>query len=716
MSVAYTNEQDCVEAIIKRVGKKLRVATPLALGKANHLLNALYHRARQDPEIDLKIFTALTLAKPRGKSLLERRFLEPFVERVFGAYPDPEFHLDRERGKLPPNVQIIEFYFPAGKHLTSRHSQENYICSNYTHVARDLLDAGVNVVAQLVAVQEGEKGFSLSCNPDVAVDLIDALKDRNDVAFAAQVNRNLPFMYGDAVVSDDTFHFVLDHPDYDFRLFPLPKMSVSDADSMIGLYVSTLIKDGGELQVGIGAIGDALVYAMLLRQQNNAAYRNALRVFEVEEKFGAVIGEKGGTGTFDKGLFSATEMFVDSFMHLIDAGILKRRVYDHVVLQRLLNEEIITEKVTEETVFHLLERRAIHPKLTGNDFRFLQKFGVFRDGIGYDEGYIVLSDGTRIEADFNQETCANRMASDCLGERLKSGAIVHGGFFLGPQVFYDWLNDLPKERRELIHMKSVTKINQLYGHEQLDRLHRKNARFVNTCMMMTLFGGAVSDGLADGRVVSGVGGQYNFVAMAHALPDGHSLLQLRSTRVANGHVQSNIVFNYGHITIPRHLRDIVITEYGIADLRGKTDSEVAAALIELADSRFQGRLVQQAKTAGKLHCDYRVPAGFLNNYPESIQSRMADLKAQGLFPAFPFGSDFTDDEILIGKALISLQLKASSNWKLLRTLIRPAAVSNRVLAPYLARMALDAPKTLEEKLNARLLKAELAQTEGIGSR
>ncbi|MDH3469568.1 MAG: hypothetical protein OES26_27395, partial [Gammaproteobacteria bacterium] len=487
MSVTYMNEQDCVDAIIKRVGKKLRVATPLAAGKANHLLNALYQRAKQDPEIDLKLFTALTLAKPRGKNLLERRFLEPFVERVFGAFPDPQYHLDREQDKLPSNVQIIEFYFPAGKQLSSRHSQENYMCSNYTHVARDLLDGGVNVIAQLVATQEGEKGFSLSCNPDVTLDLIDALKDRDNVAFAAQINRNLPFMYGDAVVSNDTFHFVLDNPDYDFRLFALPKMPVSDVDHMIGIYASTLIKDGGELQVGIGSIGDALVYAMLLRHQDNAAYQNVLRTFHVEEKFGAVIQKKGGIRAFEEGLFSATEMFVDSFMHLIDVGILKRRVYDHVVLQRLLNEEAITETVTDETIFHLLERRAIHPKLTKQDFRFLQRFGVFREGLNYEDGYIVLSDGTRIEADFNQEACADRITAHCLGQCLKGGAIVHGGFFLGPQVFYDWLNNLPKERRELIHMKSVTKINQLYGHEQLDRLHRKNARFVNTCMMMTLF-------------------------------------------------------------------------------------------------------------------------------------------------------------------------------------------------------------------------------------
>ena len=82
MSVTFTNEFDCADAIIARVGKQLRVATPLAAGKPVPILNALYRRAKEDPGIKLEIYTALTLAKPRGKSLLERRFLEPYLRRM----------------------------------------------------------------------------------------------------------------------------------------------------------------------------------------------------------------------------------------------------------------------------------------------------------------------------------------------------------------------------------------------------------------------------------------------------------------------------------------------------------------------------------------------------------------------------------------------------------------------------------------------------------
>ncbi len=707
MVVTFTSEFECADAIIARVGKHLKVATPLAAGKPVPILNALYSRAKTDPEIELEIYTALTLARPRGKSLLERRFLGPFAERVFGDHPDPQFHLDREQDALPPNVRVIEFYFPAGRQLDNRHSQENYVSANYTHVARDLLDVGVNVIAQLVAVDKDEEGFSLSCNPDISLDLMAALGGRDDLAFVAQVNRNLPFMYGDAVVARDSFDLVLDDPRFDHRIFAPPRLPVSEADHMIGLYASTLIKDGGELQIGIGALGDALVYSMLLRHRNNDAYRDVLRALDVEGKFGAVIRKKGDTGCFCQGLFGATEMFVDSFMHLIDAQIMKRRVYDHAILQRLLNEGAITEEVTAETLYHLLERRAIHPQLTAKDFRFLRTFGILREGLRFEDGYLILDDGTRIEADLNQEVCADLLVARCLGKQLANGAIIHGAFFLGPREFYDWLNAMPKERRRLIHMKSVTRVNQLYGHEELDRLHRRDARFVNTAMMMTLFGGAVSDQLADGRVVSGVGGQYNFVSMAHALPDGHALLQLRSTREERGRLHSSIVFNYGHITIPRHLRDILITEYGIADLRGKTDSEVAAAMIEVADSRFQESLIREARQAGKLRKDYEVPGQFRNNYPEAIQAHMVRLRSERLFPPLPFGTDFTDEELVLGKSLKSLKKKAASKRKILQLLLRPVGRSDGALESYLRRMGLETPNTLEERFYARLLRAEL---------
>jgi len=74
--------------------------------------------------------------------------------------------------------------------------------------------------------------------------------------------------------------------------------------------------------------------------------------------------------------------------------------------------------------------------------------------------------------------------------------------------------------------------------------------------------------------------------MAHALPDARSILTLRSTRAKNAKVTRTScgTTEYHH---SRHLRDVVVTEYGVADLRGLSDQDAIAALLNIADSRFQ---------------------------------------------------------------------------------------------------------------------------------
>ena len=81
---------------------------------------------------------------------------------------------------------------------------------------------------------------------------------------------------------------------------------------------------------------------------------------------------------------------------------------------------------------------------------------------------------------------------------------------------------------------------------------------------------------------------------------------LRATRETKGRSQSNIRWRYGHVTIPRHLRDIIVTEYGIADIRGKSDRDVAVAMLGIADLRFQDELLGQAKEIGKIERSFEL--------------------------------------------------------------------------------------------------------------
>src|SRR4029453_8097235 len=147
---------------------------------------------------------------------------------------------------------------------------------------------------------------------------------------------------------------------------------------------------------------------------------------------------------------------------------------------------------------------------------------------------------------------------------------------------------------------------------------------------------------------------------AHALPEARSILCLRSTRDSRGEVTSSIPWSYGHATIPRHLRDIVVTEYGIADLRGRTDREVVEALLAIMDSRFQAGFVAEAQRALKLPRDYRIPDALRNNHPEHLRERFAPWRARDLFEDLPFGSDITPEEVVPPKALRGSQAPPAS--------------------------------------------------------
>src|SRR5262249_56695639 len=103
----------------------------------------------------------------------------------------------------------------------------------------------------------------------------------------------------------------------------------------------------------------------------------------------------------------------------------------------------------------------------------------------------------------------------------------------------------------------------------------------------------------------------------------------------------NILWNYGHTTIPRHLRDIVVTEYGVADLRGKSDRDVIAAMLAVADSRFQDELLRRARGGGQIERGFELPPACRDNTPARLARALAPARAAGLPPPFSFVCDFT---------------------------------------------------------------------------
>ena len=65
-------------------------------------------------------------------------------------------------------------------------------------------------------------------------------------------------------------------------------------------------------------------------------------------------------------------------------------------------------------------------QLAAKNFRFLRTFDIRREGVEYENDYLILEDGARIEADLNQEACADRFFAQCMSKRMTNGAIIHG--------------------------------------------------------------------------------------------------------------------------------------------------------------------------------------------------------------------------------------------------------------------------------------------------
>ena len=709
MPQMFDDVGEIVEEALRRVGSKVVLALPLGIGKPNLIANEFFRRARADHGMDLTIFTALSLRRPTGASDLEKRFIEPLAARIFGDYPELEYLDAIRRDAMPVNVRVIEFFFEPGSLLNAPHAQAHYLAANYTHVARELLHRGVNVIAHVVArrVTGGSAEISLGSNPDVTVDLLPHVAQLRaagqNIVMLGQVHREMPFMLGAANVGADTFDLLLDHSRYDYDLFAPPNPALGTVDHAIGLHASSLVRDSGTLQIGIGELGDSIVYSLLLRHQQNEAWRRALA--DVGSELSApLIDAVGGRASFSTGLFGATEMFVDQMLDLYRAGVLRRRVYDYLPLQRALAANGSSTRVDAGLLEGLLAAGA-GPRLAAEDVAALRHAGVLRSECRFESGCIVSPDGVRIEADLGNSRTRAALANECLGLELQGGTVMHAGFLLGPRSFYAALSALPESERRLFDMRGVAFINQLYGDDLPLRVAQRNhARFVNTTMMLTTLGAAVSDGLADGRVVSGVGGQYNFVAMAHALPGARSILCVRSTRRKDGKLASNIVTSYGHTTIPRHLRDIAITEYGIADLRGRTDAECVAAMIDIADSRFQDELLAAARRANKIDAGYRIPASRRQNTPERLEEAFAAQRRAGLFSEYPFGTDLTREEIELARALRWLKEHMGTRWQRLKMIAR--SLSTRVDLqdqPYLERLGLGEPGDMRQSIMADLV-------------
>ena len=334
----------------------------------------------------------------------------------------------------------------------------DYVPTFLSDVPRLFGSGAVPLDAVLVNVTPPDAhGF---CSLGVSVEAMHAAV-RAATTVIAQLNPAMPRTLGESFVHVDEIDLAVE---VDVPPYEKPVGAIGEVERQIGRYVAELVPNGATIQLGIGAIPAAT--ALALRDHRDLGVH--------------------------------TEMFTDSVMELVEAGVIT---------------------------------------------------------------------GARKER--------NR------------GKIVTA-FLIGSQRLYDFVDDNP-----MIEMRSVDFTNDTSVIRSFATMTA-----INSAIEVDLTGQVVADSIGR-RIYSGVGGQMDFIRGAALATDGRAIIALPST--AKGGTTTRIVPSLqegaGVVTTRAHARTIV-TEFGVAELFGRSLRERAAALIGIAHPDHRDRLRAAAREAG----------------------------------------------------------------------------------------------------------------------
>lgn len=163
------------------------------------------------------------------------------------------------------------------------------------------------------------------------------------------------------------------------------------------------------------------------------------------------------------------------------------------------------------------------------------------------------------------------------------------GAISGTRRLYDFVDNNPA-----VELRAAT-----YTHDPAVLARLTGLVSINSAVEVDLTGQVNAETVA-GSHVGAVGGQVDFVRAANSSPGGRSIIALEST-ARRGQV-SRIVERLGDgvVTTPRSDVDLIVTEHGVADLRGVPLAERARRLIAIADPRFRSGLSDILRRTGPL--------------------------------------------------------------------------------------------------------------------
>lgn len=188
----------------------------------------------------------------------------------------------------------------------------------------------------------------------------------------------------------------------------------------------------------------------------------------------------------------------------------------------------------------------------------------------------------------------SEMFSDGVVELVEAGVInnckktLHKGksiatFLMGSRRLYDYVHDNPA-----VEMYPVDYVN-----DPVIIARNDNMVSINSCVQVDFLGQVVSDTVGSMQI-SGVGGQVDFVRGAAMSRGGRSVIAMPSTK-RQGKFSSIVPFidEWAAVTTSRNDISFIVTEYGIADLKGRTTRERARQLIEIAHPKFREGLKKE---------------------------------------------------------------------------------------------------------------------------
>jgi 4-hydroxybutyrate CoA-transferase len=158
-------------------------------------------------------------------------------------------------------------------------------------------------------------------------------------------------------------------------------------------------------------------------------------------------------------------------------------------------------------------------------------------------------------------------------------------FFMGSRRLYDFVHDNP-----MVEMRPVDFTNDTHVIRSFSRMVA-----INSAIEVDLTGQVAADSIGH-RLYSGVGGQMDFIRGAARATEGRAIIALPSTAAGGSvsRVTASLMEGAGVVTTRAHVRTVV-TEWGVAELFGKSTRERAEALIAIAHPDFRDRLAEAAR-------------------------------------------------------------------------------------------------------------------------